>query len=428
MQVYWKTIQTLGSAALRMSERRGWNLWKDPAGPNGGGVAVDAGKPGNTRGSATVGHRFLESERGELERLLPGLDEKLAGFELEELERPGNPGISLLKEARAGNLLVPREYGGLGASPVEGLRVLRAIASRSPSLGIVCTMHNFSMCAFVEYAANSESYRMLLRHIAAHGKLLASGFAEGRSGARPLEMTMKARPGPAGSWILSGRKKPCTLSKSMDFLTAGVSVTDGSASRRGVALVPADSPGIERRPFWNNPVLAGAESDELILNDVIVPHHFVALSRSDDALDPLEELGYLWLQLALSASYVGIGSALVERVLQAKRGEPSDRLGVVVEIESAMSAVEAVARGLSAGEDRAHLLYRALSSRLAVQASLERSAMRCAELLGGMAFIGKGDVSYLLSATRALAFHPPGRWLAAKAFDSYLGGGLLDLS
>lgn len=365
-----------------------------------------------------------------MEKLVPGLDEKLLGHDLATLESPGNPGIPLLKETKAANLLVPEVYGGLGATPVGGLRVLRAIASRSPSLGIVCTMHNFSMCTFIEYAASSEAYRLLLRHIVSRSGLLASGFAEGRSGARPLEMMMKARPGPAGSWILSGRKKPCTLSRSMDFLTAGVTVVDGErAPRRGVALVPADSPGIERRPFWGNDVLAGAESDEVILEDVIVPRHFVALSQSEETLDPLEELGYLWLQLALSATYVGVGSALVERVVRARRGTPAERLGAVVEVESAMSAIEGVATGLDDPSTvRTDLLHRALCARFAAQAALERSAMRCAELLGGMAFIGGREISYLLAASRALAFHPPGRLLAAQSMDTYLGGGLLDLA
>ena len=54
--------------------------------------------------------------------------------------------------------------------------------------------------------------------------------------------------------------------------------------------------------------------------------------------------------------------------------------------------------------------------------------MRAAELLGGMAFIGADDVSYLLSASRALAFHPPGRLHVAAALDRYLRGRDLDLA
>ena len=54
--------------------------------------------------------------------------------------------------------------------------------------------------------------------------------------------------------------------------------------------------------------------------------------------------------------------------------------------------------------------------------------MRCAELLGGLAFFGGSEVAYLLCASRALAFHPPGRIHAARALDEYARGGVLDVS
>jgi alkylation response protein AidB-like acyl-CoA dehydrogenase len=376
------------------------------------------------------GPRFLQRDRAVMERFLPGLDTRLATIPLEEMERPGNPGIAILKEAKGPNLFIPKRYGGLGATAVEGIRVLRAIASRSPSLGIVCTMHNFSVCTLVEYAVFGEEYgAMLLSSLAEHAMLLASGFAEGRSGARPLEMTMQARPGPDATWIISGRKKPCTLSKSLDFLTAGVTaIDDEGRTRRAVALIPGDTPGMERRPFWKNPVLGGAESDELILTDVVIPKDLLFLADSSIALDPVETRGYLWLQLTLSATYLGVGSALVERVLKAQKGDPGERMAVVIEIESAMSALEGIARGMMGGEETEDLLARMLCVRFAIQGALERAAMRCAELLGGMAFIGSTDVSYLLAATRAMAFHPPGRLYATTALDAYMKGASLDLS
>lgn len=373
---------------------------------------------------------FLRCERETLEHFIPGLDAKLMAFSLAELERPGNPAIAIFKELRGPNLLIPKKYGGLGATAVEGVRVLRAIASRSPSLGIVCTMHNFSMCTLVEYTDVGGAYgEELLSSLAEYAMLVASGFAEGRTGARPLQMTMQARRGPGGVWIISGCKKPCTLSSSMDFLSAGVTVREDNGDlHRAVALIAADTPGIERRPFWKNTVLGGAESDEIILHNVAIPEDFLFFSESAEALDPVETFGYLWLQLTLSVSYLGMGSALVERVLQAQKGDPGERMAVVIELESAMAALESMARELMAGSPAEALLPRMLCVRFAVQAALERTAMRCAELLGGMAFIGSTDVSYLLAAARAMAFHPPGRLYAASALDAYLRGAPLDLS
>jgi alkylation response protein AidB-like acyl-CoA dehydrogenase len=372
----------------------------------------------------------MQRERAVMERFLPGLDAQLAGLTLEQLERPGNPGIALLKAAKGPNLFIPEKLGGLGATALEGVRVARALASRAPSLGIVCTMHNFSMCTLVEYAVTEvENGEDIIRALAESAMWLASGFAEGRTGASVLDSQIQARRGSEGAWLISGHKRPCTLSRSMDFLTASVSAADADGKiRRGVALIPADAPGITLRPFWNTPVLAGAESDEVILKDVEVPSDFLFLSDDHEGLDRLEALGFLWFELILSATYLGIGSALVERMLHAQKGTPAERVAVVSDIESAMAAVENVAGGLMLGEDATDLLVRMLYVRIAAQTALERSAMRSAELLGGMAFISSMDVSYLLAATRALAFHPPSRLHASTKLDDYLRGAPLDLT
>src|SRR5437764_9661743 len=88
---------------------------------------------------------FLREERDLLERFMPGLDAALKAVPLNVLEGRGNPAIKMFKEAQGPGLLIPKRYGGMGATSPEGVRVLRAVASRSPSLGIVCTMHNFSV-------------------------------------------------------------------------------------------------------------------------------------------------------------------------------------------------------------------------------------------------------------------------------------------
>jgi len=387
-------------------------------------------EPKSPRTAAAKRLNFLGLERDLLERFLPGLDAALKEIPLEVLEGRGSPAIRMLKEARGPGLLIPRRYGGLGATSPEGVRVLRAIASRSPSLGIVCTMHNFSVSTLVEWAMFGEEYgEMILGSLAENSLYLASGFAEGRSGAKPLDMMMRARRGPAGGWLISGRKKPCTLTYSMDFLSCGlVAEVEPGVWRRAVGLVPADSPGIERRPFWKSPVLAGAESDEIALTDVHVPDDFVFVAAADAVLDPVEITGYVWLQLALTSTYLGVVSNLVERLLASGKGSAEERGLVVAQVEALATAADGIAYALDAGEDRERLLARALATRFAAQGTIETVAMRCAELLGGMAFIGSPEVAYLLSAARALAFHPPGRLHATKALDTYACGGVLDVA
>jgi len=368
---------------------------------------------------------LLKKERAALEELLPGLDEKLAALPLAELERPGNPGLGLFRSAGGPALLIPREAGGKGANPLQAARIQRALGSRSPSLGVAATMHNFTIATLVEFSifGADESSAALMSSIAENNLLMASGFAEGRPGTNILAATMKARATPDGGYVISGSKKPCSLSQSMDLLSASVVLenpSDGS-SRRALVLVPADAPGIERRPFWKSQVITGSESDEVILDEVPIPGDFLFFPGAEEHLDPVEVAGYLWFQLLVSSSYLGAASALVERVIAAGRGGPSERTLLGIEVEGAMEALEGIAR-LMMSEPKPQILPRALLVRYAVQAAIERSAMLAAELLGGMAFIGAPDVAYLLGASRALAFHPPSRLSSGPALASYLAG------
>src|SRR5216684_3858651 len=227
----------------------------------------------DNRKSAPV--HFLNSERTTLAAFFPSLDAALAKLPLLTMESPGNPALPLFREAGGPGLLIPTEHGGLGATPLQAVRVQRAIASRSPSLAIAATMHHFSVATLVEMAvaeSGSGMEWMVLEGIAAQKLWVASGFAEGRTGSSILSSHMQVKRTNDGL-VINGSKKPCSLSASMDLLTASVMLSDDGGRPGGLAvvLIPASTPGIERRPFWASPVLAGAESDEVVLRDVVVP-------------------------------------------------------------------------------------------------------------------------------------------------------------
>lgn len=367
---------------------------------------------------------FLKRERETLERFLPSLDARLSEFPLVDIERRGNPGLTILRDLEGTAILIPVEHGGKGVTPVEAVQIQRAVATRSPSLAIAMTMHNFSVATLVEYLFYGDYTVSLLQQIAGGQLLVASGFAEGRAGTSILDPTMKATPIEGGGYRLNGSKKPCSLSNSMHILTASVAVpgNNGNGNRRAVAVVPADAEGISRKPFWNSTVLGGAESDELCLTDVQIADEQLFFPEVEESLDAVEAGGFLWFELLVSSSYLGVASALVERALQNGRGDATERMQMALDVEGAMASLEGVARAMQTGDRGEAILVQALLVRFAVQQAIERVSSKAAELLGGMAFIKSPDVAYLLSASRALAFHPPSRLSVAPAIDGYLMG------
>jgi len=369
---------------------------------------------------------FLKRERATLERTVPSLDAQLAALPLVDMEKPGNPAIGIFRRCGGAGLVIPTAHGGAGASPLDAVRVQFAVGSRAPSLAIATTMHHFSVATIVEMVAMKTGTGfewMLLEAIAKQKLLVASGFAEGRSGASIMSSFLQVVRGRDG-FVVSGSKKPCSLTHSMDLLTASMVVPGrGGEPELAVAIIPSNSPGIERRPFWTNAILAGAESDEVVLDNVAVQEKLVTYLGSPGQLDALQSRGFLWFELLISASYLGMAAGLAERVIEAGRGSAAERAQLGIEILGALAALEGIARAMAGeeGENREELA-RALFVRFTVQRAIESATALATELLGGMAFIRSFEPSYLRAAAHGLVFHPPGRFSALPALAKYLEG------
>lgn len=367
---------------------------------------------------------FLAKEREVLQNYLPDLELSLNEVPFIDLEKAGSPAIGIFKESGGGKVLIPTEYGGLGADPVEAIQIHRAIGSIAPSLAVAITMHNFSVATFVEMCQNSRGLEgLLLEGIARQNLLLASGFAEGHPNQEILSPTMHAERTKQGV-VINGRKRPCSLSYSMDLLTASVLVQNDSNGKleTAIALISAKSQGLSRQKFWDSWILAGTESDEILLKDVLVEEDLLFPLFDQDQLDSTQISGFLWFELLITASYLGIASGLVERVLRANRGLVSEKAFLGVELEAAEAALECIALNLKNGLKDRDQLARMLFVRYSVQSAIEKTSTLAAEILGGMAFIRSSEVSYLYSASRALAFHPPSRSMAAPDLVDYLNG------
>ncbi|MDJ1135803.1 acyl-CoA dehydrogenase family protein [Streptomyces iconiensis] len=379
--------------------------------------------------------RSLESARATCDRVLPGLCKALADIPFADREAPGSPVIGLFREHGGPGLLIPTGYGGHGADPVEAVRVTRALGSYSPSLAVGTAMHHFTAAMLFSLAATADrltgAQREVLAGIAPRKQLMASGWAEGRTGQNILRPAVTAVPAPDGGFLLSGAKKPCSLSRSMDLLTASTAVPDADgAPSLALALVPADSPGITVHPFWANDVLTGTESNEVRLTDVHVDADLVVRTTQDDPtrLDDLQTGGFVWFEMIISACYAGAAAALVDEVLSRERGSVTDRAALAVSSESAYALLEGTARAVRDGLDGDEAVAAVLVARFAAQDTMAAAADQALELLGGIDFISSPDNARLARSVRPLAFHPPSRTSTAEPLLGYFTGGPLHLS
>jgi alkylation response protein AidB-like acyl-CoA dehydrogenase len=388
-----------------------------------------------THDTKRSGAGLLARERDALEAILPGLDAALEQIPLGELEQRGGPALPAFKAAGGPALLIPKQRGGIGASAVQAVRVQRAIASRSPSLAIATNMHHLSMASVVEHLERTvadDAFEWALIHgIAAQSLLVSSALAEGRSGISNMKPMVRAtRSGE--NYLINGSKKPCSLSASMDLFSGTVVIEgeDEDAGKIAFAVVPADAEGLERKIFWASPILAAAESDELIFNDVPVHENLVVAMdmKPGDPMDPTLVHGWTWFEVLAIAVYIGVASSLLERVLLAGKGGSGEVGALGAELEAAMAAVEAVAAEVVSDLDPSEVLARSLCVRYTVQETVVRVANKAADILGGINFIRDPDVGYLVAAARVMAFHPPSRTKCLPALAACLAGEPFDAS
>jgi alkylation response protein AidB-like acyl-CoA dehydrogenase len=370
--------------------------------------------------------KFMDLEVETLDAMLPGVREALQEHPLSVLESRESPGIGIFKQSPGPGLLVQREFGGLGATPLEAVRVQRAIGMLSPSLAVGTTMHHFSMASIVQLGEASTGFEWLLLEAVATDRLIvASGFAEGRAGTSIFDPTVSATRVDRG-YRISGTKRPCSLSRSMDLLTTSIAVEPepGAEQVMAVALIPADAEGMRVEPFWNSWALAGAESDAVVMTDVEVEDELVAVSSVGfgKELDLMSQYALQWFSLLISASYLGAVSRLVQMVLEYERPLESEKARLTIEVEGASMILEGLARSMMAGEQEGSGLTRALTGRFAIQQALQRTTALATELLGGVAFVSAPDVACVAASVHALALHPPHRIAATPTIVAHAEG------
>ena len=142
---------------------------------------------------------------------MPGLDAAAIPLSVEGRE---NPSIKLLKEFRGPALLIPKEYGGLGAAlPRDWQCCERSRAGRVPRHRI----HDAQLLGGDARGVGSV-WRVWAIHSEQPGRALdVSGvrFRRRAIGAKAARLDDEGAPQRGGGWLISGR--PCDLTPSMDF-------------------------------------------------------------------------------------------------------------------------------------------------------------------------------------------------------------------
>lgn len=341
----------------------------------------------------------------QLDKLLPGITGVLNEIPFQIRESEDGVVLGHLKRLGAAKLAVSTQCRGDGVHAPELVAATIGLASIAPSAAVGLNMHHFSVAALEALRAEGDSkVWALLEAVSTQNLFVASGFAEGTSGRSVVEpKIVGTRTGE--DYVVTGSKKPCSLARSMDILSLSISLSDDSSSY-GVAIVPASSPGISVRNFWNTPVLAAAESHQVILTDVVVPDELVIKITKSAVAEQItvQDVGFVWFELLMCGAYLGILGRLVVLAIASTDAPQAQRISA--EYSSTVRHVLNFASEIDNGIGP-ESLSSALALRCVVETFIERAVPHCLDAIGGIEFVTNPEIQYLASAVQCLRFHPP---------------------
>jgi alkylation response protein AidB-like acyl-CoA dehydrogenase len=286
--------------------------------------------------------------RTERQAKLIALAESLAGpiaARAETVDRDGVFPYESFRELHAAGYLgltIPKERGGLGATPLEFALAHERIARACGSAALAANMHLSLIGRINETGMWPEAILdRVNRDIVDNGALLNSVNSEPDLGSpsRGGMPTTTAERTPRG-WVINGRKRWASLAPALTYMLTLATVVDGDAPpRRGNFLVPASSPGVRVEETWDNLGMRGTASDDVVFTNVEVP--FEALVPVDGSPVPGDGLG--WSAFGGAAVFLGIGQAARDATVQfARERRPNGMAGPIAELQTIQHRVAAI--------------------------------------------------------------------------------------
>jgi alkylation response protein AidB-like acyl-CoA dehydrogenase len=338
-------------------------------------------------------------------RHLPELADQLESLGLMAAEDPATNVVGLWKEHDGPRLTAPKELGGLGATCVETLELQRGVGYLSPSLAAASTMHYLSVAGLADFAQTADEETVsLIKSLIENRTVFASGFSEGTIAGSVFRPTMEATP-VDGGYTVTGSKKPCSLADSMDCIMASAVLDD--TKQRAIMLIWNGSPGLRVTPLWTSAPLSGAQTQEVIFQDVLVPSELMMVSDVEDPDGRNEKSGYVLFGLIITAGYVGAATRLALKLADRPGFTDADFVELFAPVEGVWRALQMVAERYDAGDRSDELFADLLWVRLGLRDQLQTTAARLVSRVGGVAFATDPEIAYLASCISAYSFHPP---------------------
>lgn len=276
-----------------------------------------------------------------------------------------------LRESGYLRLVVPRIYGGEGASLFEMVLAQERLAQGCGSTAMAVDMTIHLIGRLAETASWSEPlFGMVCRSVVEEGALINSAATEADLGSpsRGGLPATRARP-VAGGWRVTGRKLFVSMAPALRWFLVSATLPPDDETPQGAVgsfLIEAGSPGMRLEDSWGDALsLRASASYDLTLDDVFVPaERLVERVPVGEPPRPGAPSQMAWFALTLAAVYLGIGQAACDAVCAYARERSPTALGrPIATLPNIQRRVGAMQTTLSAARSVLHQTARTWTER-----------------------------------------------------------------
>ena len=332
--------------------------------------------------------------------------------------------LEVARQAGLPGLTVPAREGGLGANLLDFASYQQLLARRDGATALVLAMHHMLVGGEAESGLWPADQWRELCDAANRGALVNSAATEPGAGtpsqsglpatrATSLDPVAEAVPGRA--WKIDGRKTYTTGAPYLAFIRVSARVEPPSGEPFAARfLVRQPAAGVTIEDTWHPAALAAAANHDVVFAGTPATFLYREDGRGCE--------GTVWFQVAIAATYLGIGFAAHEAVVDFTRhrvtaaGPVSDRELVRLRLGRSRAGLEVARRNLMATcaewlelppAARPGLLPDVGLAKVTAVGAAAAAAEEAVRLAGAGGFGMGQPFGRLLLETRAGLSHPP---------------------
>lgn len=173
------------------------------------------------------------------------------------------------------NMLIPEEYGGVGATSFEEVLVGEEVGYGCTGIGTSITTNSLGMLPILIAGTDEQKAYWLGERLSDKGEFVSYGVTEANAGSNVVGIQTRAEKKGA-SWIINGSKTFITNASHAHFFTI-FAKTDPDAGHRGMTcfIVDRDMPGVSVGKKFDKLGQRASDTAEIVFENVEVPEENV---------------------------------------------------------------------------------------------------------------------------------------------------------